>query len=374
MKTALLSLFIATNVLAQNTVRARAETTSIPSAKASDPALTSFIIGSDPLNVGLYLSNLNGSPSGSVPIGLVNSVDVRGSLVAASSPTGGIFLFRPGVGASLIPETPSSFPASSAGQLALGSLPDGGRTLWFDTSSDIVRHYALPYDSANGYSPTPVADVQLPGVPKGLAYDDVGQQLYATIPQVGVVAVHEDGGTTTVIPSNNGLLGSSLGGLGLYRSGNLVFVFTTSPNDDLIFVHALDTGGGVTAIGSLHISSGLDGGQLVRRPEFIDVVASIPGYTTGALLVHDGLVHNYKLVALADVTALLPGFDGGLGIGVDAGTQPTVDAGSSSEPGGGGPSRPGPSAPDWNEKGCSTTSLVALPALLLLWWIRRPRS
>ncbi|MGV3621898.1 MAG: hypothetical protein ACO1OB_13830 [Archangium sp.] len=370
MKNALLSLFIATHVFAQTVVPWKAQTTSIPSNQAGDPALTSsFIIGTDTANLGIYLSDLNGFPSGNVPAGIVRSVDVRGQLIAASSPQGGILLFRPGIGASVVAESPASIVSSTPDQLALGTLSDGGFLISVNSGTQL-RQYALSRDTT-GYMSTTLPSLQLPGVPSGLAFDDATQRLYVSIPTEGVVIVEPDGGISPAVTLNGGLLGSTPGGIALYRSGADVFIFTTSSSEDSVFI-TVNTANGYASVGQLKFSAP-DGGTLVRLPAHLDIATGVQGYGSGALLVHDGVLHNYKLVDMADVVSLLS---------ADAGTAP-IDAGMMVVPdggkpqgtvgGGGGGGLPPPGAGKENF-GCSTGSLVALPALLLLWWIRRPRS
>lgn len=370
MRAALLfSLLFATPVFAQASVRWRAATPPIPSARAGDPALSSFILGSDTAQSGIYLYDLDGVPTGALQTGIVNSIDVRASLVAASSPNGGILLYSAST-LGLTPETPASITAPSPGQLALGSLSDGGYTLWFDTSSPVLRHYDLPGGGA-GFTPTALGDVQLPAVPTGLAYDDGAQQLYAALPGEGIVAVDDDGGLTTIVPFGGGALGTSLGGLGLLRNAGGLYFFSTAPSDDQVYVNLLQTDGGLVVVGNFLVTTPDGGAEAVRMPAYLDVADAVPGYPSGALLLHDGLNASYKLVALDDVAAVLPL----AGIG-DGGMPPgggTGGGAASGISGGGGASMSGPSAAP-EKFGCAGDPLVALPALLLLWWIRRPRS
>lgn len=367
MKTALLSLFVATNVLAQTVVPWRAQTLSIPSAQAGDPALTSsLIIGTDTAQQGLYLFNLDGSSAGNRPVGIVNSVDVRGSLVVATSPAGGILLYRTVPGAGLTPETPSNIVASTPGQIALGTLADGGLLMSFN-AGNLLRQYALSRDGG-ALVATALTDRQLPGVPSGLAFDDATERLYAAIPTEGVVIVEPDGGIVTAIPFNGGLLGGTLGGIDLFRVSNDLFIFTTAPAEGTVFVSAL-TSNGYASAGALKFRAP-DAGTFVQLPQHLAVADALTGYPDGALLVHDGVMANYKLVSMADIVTHLSA-DGG--VGRDGGSVIGRDAGSGAASGGGGAISPGPSAkPD--DLGCSTGALVTLPALLLLWWIRRPRS
>ena len=111
----------------------------------------------------------------------------------------------------------------------------------------------------------------------------------------------------------------------------------------------------------------------------------MPGFPRGVLIVQDELTANYKLVSLAAVDAVfplpppyIPGaappplVDAG---SADAGTADGgfTDAGVSD---GGGVTgfnpRPAPSAVDPTPScGCTGGAFTVLPALLLLWWIRR---
>lgn len=366
MKTALLSLFIATNVFAQTVVTWRAETPVQP-GQAGDPALTTdLILGADK-QLGLYLYALDGGTAGSKPAGIVNSIDARNGLVAASTGVG-VLLYSTGVGAGLAAETPTI--ASAPDQLALGALSDGGYLVSIN-SGNLLRQYALTRDtSGSGYVSTQLVDRQLPGAATGLAFDDSTERLYASVPTEGVVIVEPDGGISTAISFSSGLLGGTLGGIELYRAGNILFILTTSQSDSAVYVNA-STVNGYASGGSFQFAPPDAGvGVLLRAPTYLAVSPNVTGYPGGALLVQDGFAQNYKLVAMADVLAHLTG-DGGVAP-VDAGVTPRDGGIGSTLP----PTSPpvvGPSPPK-EKLGCSTGSLVALPALLLLWWIRRPRS
>lgn len=373
MKAALLSLFVALPALAQNVVPWRVETSGIPSFQAGDPALTNtFIIGTDTAQVGAYVYDLDGGLLEVVPFGISRSADVRGSLAAVSTAAGGVRLFT--TGTPLVAATPASIGVTNPGQIALGSLADGGTTLWVDTLSTVLRHYDLEPGTA-GYTVVPQADVTLTGVPSGLAYDDLTGVLYAAVPGEGVVAVDADGGVTTLIATSGGSLGTTLGGIALLQSSTGLYFFTTAPSDDSVVVHLFD-GAVVTLLGSFQVGVPDGGSVLARLPAYLDVSTNVLGYPAGALLVHDGINANYKLVGLDDVAVFIPlsgvmPSDGGTSQ-PDAGSSPDAGGGSLGEVGGPGGSSSGPSAERQNR--CSTAPLVALPALLLLWWIRRPRS
>ncbi len=372
MKAALLSLFIAVPALAQNVIPWRLETLAIPSFQAGDPALTSVIVGTDTAQVGAYVYDLDGGLREVVPFGISRSADVRGPLIAVSTAAGGVRLMF--IGSPLTAASPSNINVSSPGQLALGSLDDGGTTLWVDTLSPVLRHFSLEPISG-GYDVVSLPDVTLPGTPSGLSHDDLAGVLYAAVPGRGVFAVDNDGGVTTVIETSTGSLGGTLGGVDLLQTSTGLFIFTTSPSDDAVVVHALDDAG-VTPLGSFQLGVPDGGAEIVRQPLYLDVSTSVPGYPAGALLLHDGAGANYKLVGLDDVAALIPlgsitPSDGGVGP-VDAGSGAGGGSGGSIGAVGGPGAGQGPSAE--RQQSCSTAPLVTLPALLLLWWIRRPRS
>lgn len=370
MRIALLTAFLALPALAQSPVPWRAVTPPIPSAQAGDPALGTYIFGTDTAQTGFYIFELDGTPNSQVPVGITRSIDLRPPLAAVSSVNSGVLLYD--VGFSVVPAIPASITVSTPGQLALGNLADGGFTLYVDSSSAVLRHFALERSPGGTYTVTPLPDVVLGGVPAGLAWDDVGQTLYASVPGEGLVAVAADGTQTTVLPSATG----TLGGIALLQGNPGLYVFMASPSTDAVDVTLVDPDGGTTALGSFSAVTPDGGTEAARSPAYLDVSTNVPGYPGGAVLVHDGISATYKLLALADVAQVIalpigPATDAGVS---DAGTNPGTGGGSGSQGavGGTGPSTSGPSA--MRNPTCSTVPFVALPALLLLWWIRRPRS
>lgn len=368
MRIALLTALLALPAVAQSPVPWRAVTPPIPSAQAGDPALGTYIFGTDTAQTGFYVFELDGTPNSQVPVGITRSIDLRPPLAAVSSVNSGVLLYD--VGFSVVPAMPASITVSTPGQLALGNLTDGGLTLYVDTSSPVLRHFDLE-PSSGGYTVTPLPDVVLSATPAGLAWDDVTQTLYASVPNDGIVTVALDGTITTVLPSTG-----VQGGIALLQANPGVYLFMASPSTDSVEVTQFDTAGMPTALGSFSAVTPDGGTEAARSPAYVDVSTNVPGYPGGAVVVHDGVSATYKLLALADVAQVIalpigPAADAGVS---DAGTNPGTGGGSGSQGavGGTGPSTSGPTA--MRNPTCSTVPFVALPALLLLWWIRRPRS
>jgi len=394
MKTFLFSLLVAGAAFAQ-VVPWKAETTSIPSAQAGDPAFVfldrpgdagiddagvALVIGTDTAQTGVYTFGPGGVLEQIVPLGLVNAADARGSLLLVAQANGAVVSFEVGDG-GLTRLAPLGVAVPTPGRLALTDNHDGGFEVWVDTSSTTLQHFSITRDAQpQTLSFTPQPSVVIPQVPAGLVSDDRDGRLYLSFANLGVAALELDGGLNFVISIDGGQLGPVVGGVELFpMADGGTLLFTASPSTAKIVVHQV-AGQQSTFITQFALGAP-DGGptraNLMRHLALFP--SGFPDFPLGALIVQDGVLANYKLVSLADVAPLVPqlvppaAVDGGTSL--DGGVR---DGGSG--PSGGGPGGvPGGGMPSGGVDpvatcGCTSAPLALLPAFLLLWWIRRPRS
>lgn len=375
-----------------------AETSVVPSTLAGDPTFVvapgadggviSLLVGTDTAQLGAFSWTPDGVVREVLPVGLVNAADSRGRLVVVTAANNALLLFSLADDAGLTPLEPSFFNVPTPGQVALSQNADGGFEVWVDTSSQVVEHYALSPVVDGGVSFTALASITVPERPSGLAVDDRTGRLYVAQPTLGVLAVERSGAASFLISIDAGQLGPLVGGLDLFLSADGgALLFSASPTPEVVVVHSI-SGSRATFLTALEIGAPDGGGARARLPRFVDVYAlPVPGFPRGVLVVQDGASGNYKLVSLADLNAVFPlpepfgagpgpadaGRDAGVG---DAGTA--SDGGSGGGAGGGGGSGlpPGPAPGVEPPPGCGCTGgpFAVLPALLLLWWIRRLRS
>ncbi|MDP1822439.1 MAG: phytase [Archangium sp.] len=414
MKPLFLSIFVASSAFAQ-LVPWAVETSAIPSTGTGDPTFVfvpgppgngvRLIVGTDPNLTGLFLWEPGQLPD-VLPVGLVRSADARGPLLAVTSSTENTVLMFHVSDAGIVTQLDTgNFAVPSPGQVAFAENADGGFELWVDTSSPSVEHFAISPVAGGSVTFASLGTISVPETPSGLAVDDRLGRLYVALPTLGVLTVEPDGAQSFLISIDAGTLGGTMGGIDLYLSADGgALLFSTAPNEEEIKVHE-HAGTTATFRTTLEIGDTDGGPGRSRFPRFLDVFAqAMPGFPRGVLVVEDGLMHNYKLVSLADVDAVFPlppayaftptaPSDAGVtdGGAVDAGAPSDGgtgggggDGGAGGGAGGGGgaagggsgsPSRPSPNSVDpLPTCGCTGGSFAMLPALLLLWWIRRLRS
>ena len=410
MKTTLFSLVVASVAFAQP-VPWLTQTTPIPSMGAGDPAFvatpdTRLIVGTDTRQVGVFAYASDGGLAQIVALGLVNSADARGSFVVVSAANDSLSFFQASdAGLTLL--EPNPLAVSSPGHVALARLPNGTYELWVDTRNLSLQHYSVSRVVDGGVTATLLGSLDVPEIPSGLAIDDRSGRLFIGQPQLGVIAVDRAGTSTFVISIDAGQLGNSVGGLDLYLTADGgTYLFTAAEQEGEIKVHSI-AGSVGTFKAALQIGTGGANAQ-VLAPLYVAVFDQplLPEFPKGVLVVQDGLVGNYKLVSLAAVDAVVPlppafirgtsvSSDGGAaGDGGAPGDGGVVDGGVSdagvSDGGlgdggftdggggaGGGSGRGGPGGsaePVPMTCGCTGGPFTLLPALLLLWWIRRLRS
>ncbi len=398
MRLLLASLVCCNVALAQTVVPWTSQTSSIASTQAGDPAFVSLprtgdagvdlIIGTDTAQTGVYTWNADGQLKQLIPLGLVAAADARGTLVVVAQSNGALITFEASADGGLTRLLPVSQSVPTPGHVALRALDDAGFEVWVDTSSPTLRHFALNRLSAAELQYFPLADVAVPQTPSGLAVDDRTGRVYVALPTLGVVAVEPDQQVNFVISIDAGQLGPVVGGLDLYPAADGgTLLFSTSPSQETIVVHQVD-GLQATWVAAFAVHQPGNRSVRARLPRHLDVYEhAFEGFPRGALIVHDGVSANYKLVSLADVDdagiSIPPPFE--MGESVDAGLLPdggTTDGGTARDggPSGGGGGTGGQPGnmpgidPTPTPCGCTGGPLVILPALLLLWWIRRPRS
>lgn len=326
------------------TVNANAETMVVPSFVAQDPAVGTYVIGTDGVQTGFYAYELAGAWRNTVVTGLTRSADISGGVLAVAAPNAGILFFHEADQSVLLgPDGGSAtIQLASVSLVALGDDGSGNLMVFANNGGSTLYSYLF------GGAAQP--DVTLPAVPRGLAWGN--NALYATI-NGAVVSVDTAGTVSTVISSNVG----AAEGLTMVSTGGQTYAFIASSSDSRVYVHRVS--GTPTFIGTLTVKNG----QSTVTPRYVA--------SSGAWLVlQDNGTANYKIVAMSDALAALqlagsPSTDGGTpGGGSDGGSS----AGPGGTPGGGG----GPSA-TLNPVTCSIGApLLLLPAVLAL--LRRRRS
>lgn len=422
------TVFVACSAFAQ-TIPWAFETTPIPSNLAGDPAFifqpspapqgTSFIIGTDKTNPGLYAwQPVPGAFPGVLPVNVFSSADARGALLVAVSQftsTVAVFVLVDG---NLVQLDTAGFNVNTPRHVALRQTPAGRFEIVVDTSSTVVERYQLVFlaNGRVGFNTLPSITVVEP--PSGLAVDDRSGQIYIGQPTRGLMTAVPPMPPRFLISIDAGQLGTAVGGVELYQAADGgAFVLTTAPNEGVVNVHSKDGG----FLAALQFTSE-DGGQTLGQPEELEVFEpGIPGFPRGVLVLQDALTATYKVVSLDVINDVFPlpepfvpspvmidagirpdggfVFDAGVtdgGGALDAGASdggssdggadagPTSDGGAGGGAGGGtgggagggsgSPSRPGPGGTRNPSCGCTGSPFALLPALLSLWFVRRRRS
>lgn len=397
-----LTLLVASAASAQ-VVPWAVETQSIPSAQAGDVAIITtnggLVVGCDTAQVGAYgWVPFNGMLAQILPTGALRGADARGPYLFVTTSNNGLFAFFDG-DAGVEPLNPPSRSVLSAGFVALRQKDDDDFMLAV-TRTATVQRWDIHIEDG-GVAFTDIDTVTIPGVPGGIAADDRTGNLFLTVPTRGVVMIDAPTGgaaTTTFVGSiDSGTFGPGIGGIALLplKDGG-VWVLTTNPQGQTVVVHEFNTiGTSLDFIGAAAIGTPDGGMARAALPMHLDTtLAPLPGFSKGMVVVHDGVSANYKLVSLEAFDQVIPlpdlayrdaGFDAGdvdAGPGSDGGSDAGLpsDAGQSDggrrDGGGGGGGIVGPGNGVDPPPGCSCGNplLVFLPAFLLLWWIRRPRS
>jgi uncharacterized protein (TIGR03382 family) len=386
MRTLLLSSLLLAHVAAAQVVPWSVETSFVGSSQAGDPAVvselgTARILGTDAVQNGLYSWTFDGGfPTELLSLGILRSVDAVPGLITVAS-ANGVLLFFELTPTGLVARDPMAYNATSPGVVSLARVSDGGYEAWFDTTSTTIEHLSIRVEANRRLAITALPSITVPQPPSGLVVDARTRRLYVAQPTLGIYAVNADGGGEFVVSIDAGTLGPILGGVSLFHAVNGgAVLFSTSPNEDRVQLHEL-SGGTTASIGSFEVGEPDGGAVRVRSPRHLDVhELPLSGFPLGVLVVQDGVGGNYKVVDLAAVSAAvaLPPADGISAPTPDAGTVDAgVDGGSGTVIGGGGGGTiggGGSTQPPITE-GCSCTSspLALLPAVLLLWWIRRFR-
>ncbi|MDP3157048.1 MAG: phytase [Archangium sp.] len=362
------------------------ETTSIATNQAGDPAFMSvpgaeFIIGTDTAALGVYVWRPGGAPT-VVPTGIATSADARGSvLVVASLASNSLRVFQASSAGLTEFTPPQNFNVPSPRHVALARRLDGGFEVSVDTSSSVLEQYAMRI-ADGGVDFTLLRTINVVQAPSGIAVDDRSGLLYVAQPTLGIMTVDSSGNRDFLVSIDGGQLGAAVGGIELFLAANgTALVLSAAPNEGELKVHAMDG----QFLATLQFANP-DGGPATLRPNSFDVFElPTPTFPRGVLVVQDELMANYKLVDLDAVAAVFPlpapflpgaGTPGPVdgGSGSDAGV---TDGGSGTGIGGGGgmgSPRPNPTVdPMTPSCGCTGGPFALLPALFLLWCIRRPR-
>lgn len=369
------------------------ETTSISSTGAGDPTFmfvpnttlngVQLIVGTDKLQLGVYFWVPGAFPQIVGP-GQVNGADSRGSLLVATNAGGSLLAFDVSDAGVVTQLDTGMFTVPSPKYVALAKNRDGGFEVWVDTSSNVIEHLAMSAIKDGGVTFTSLPSITVPEPPAGLAVDDRNGRLYVSQRTLGVLTVDRGGAPSFLISVDAGHLGLDVGGIDLFlEADGGVLVFTAAPTEVELKVHSV-AGALATYRATLQIGM-TDGGPQLGQPRHLDVYEQpVPGFPKGVLIVQDELAANYKLVSLAALDAVfplpppyLPGgappaiVDAGTDGGADAGTPDGgfTDAGAGvftgHNPG------PAPGVDPTPSCGCTGGPFTVLPALLLLWWIRR---
>lgn len=366
-----------------------AETSAIPANMARDPAILAsadggfLVLGTDSLQVGAYAYRSSGQLQQVLPLGPVIAADHRRGLTLIIGASGAVFAVVALEDGGLAQVTPSA-SVLSAGNVVIDDSPDGGLGAWFEANGQL-KHYQVGL--AGGFSLTADGTIALPQVGSGLTVDHRTGRLFVGQPTLGVWTIDDAGIPEWAASIDAGRLGAVVGGLELLElADGGAWLFEAAASDDAISLFSFQ---------SVNHLLAFEGSVVVTAPDGGSARAASPGslalfqwgveqFPRGVMVVQDSFNANYKIVSLADVDQVIPlppgpprsdaGMvmtDGGTTV-PDAGTR---DGGGSIPGGGGGTGghMTNPDFPQTNPCGCTTLEgLVALPALLLLWWIRRP--
>ncbi|MFT3714228.1 MAG: hypothetical protein QM817_41725 [Archangium sp.] len=370
------------------------ETTSIPSSQAGDPAIITtsggFVIGTDTAQIGAYSYTPTGALQQVIGLGPLKSADSRGPLLFVATANSAIHAFIDLGDGGLGQVAPLSFSVLSAGFIALQDVHDGGFVLHVTRTATLQRFSVNIEDGGLIYAP--LDQLNLPQVPAGITVDDRNGNVFITLPTMGVVLIEPLGNPQFVASIDAGQLGATIGGLTLLPlvDGG-TWVLTTNPQAEVIVASEFNSSvPGLTVMGSAAIGAPDGGSVRARLPQHLaSTLQPMPGFPKGMLAVQDTTLANYKLVSLEPLANLLqiPGVDfppepdsgvsdGGRTDGgvTDGGADGGADGGGTTGPGGGGTGPGGGRMDPPTGCSCGNPLLVFLPALLLLWWIRRPRN
>jgi hypothetical protein len=404
MTRALLLLVVASAPAFAQVVPWKAETSSIPSVQAGDPAVTSLavdggrapvVVGTDTAQVGVYLWNADAGVLQVIGLGASRSADALGDFVVVSVAAGSLHFFGPLPDAGLFGEfLPTGHLMPSAGAVALTAL-DGGLQVWVERSGRVDTFDVVVSDG--GLSLALLGSVMLAQPASGIAVDRRNGRLFASQPTRGIVAADRGGMAKFVASIDAGRLGGTVGGLVVLplQDGG-TWVLTANASTEQVAAHELvESPPELVFIGQVQLGQPDGGARRVRLPGFLAATtAPLVDFPRGLLAVHDGVSANYKLVSLEDFDPVLPlpplateeggvpldagaAADAGADAGVSDGGQDAGLDGGRRDGGGGGGGTTGPgSGTSTDPMGCTCAhpALVFLPALLVLWWIRRPRS
>lgn len=406
MKPIFLSVLVASSAFAQ-LVPWVVETSAIPSSGTGDPSFVyvprppttgvRLIVGTDPFLAGVFLWE-PGQPPTILPVGLVKAADARGPMLVVTSSTGNtVLVFHVSSTGTVTQLDTGGFTVPTPGFVALAQGTDGGFELWVDTSSQTVEHFAMSRVVDGGVTFRSLSTFTVPETPTGLAVDDRRRRLYVAQPSLGVLTVEPNGNQDFLISIDAGQLGVAVGGLDLFLAADGgALVFSAAPTEERVMVHA-HAGTQAAFLAALQFGDTDGGAARLTLPLTLDVFEQpLPGFPKGLLVIEDNASHNYKVVSLEDVDAVFPlpapfgapPADADAGVpdagmtdaGATDGGAPadggTGGGGGSSGSGGGSgrPSGPGPGVEPTPACGCTGGPFAMLPALLLLWWIRRLRS
>lgn len=271
------------------------------------------------------------------------------------------------------PETVALYLSSATGRLYAFTGNNVG-------SNPTVVQLEMTFSEDGGVSATEVRRIALGSPATGLVADEEQGFLFIAERDRGISRVDAEPGpatTASLIASvTTGLLGTPVGGLGIYRAGGTagyLLVANTSASTFNIYERQPPHG----LVGTFQVGQGDGDLDPVTRPNTVEVTARNfgPGFPQGLVVAHDtsNAPENHKLVPWPSVAnAFNPPLtiagvtDGGT---PDAGT----DGGTIGLPGGGGPI--GPTLPPDDPNGCdsSATSVSGLVLLTLLGLSRRWR-
>ncbi len=352
--------------LAQPAVRWTAQTWPPPGHVPGDPAVGgSFVLGTDSAHPNLSLYFFDGADAGTVFTTQSRSVDINGSLVAVSEYTSGVISLFSSAGSSFIARGYQAL--SNPGQVALAETA-GTTYLFTETGGLAVERYRLtPEEFSNAFIFERLDPLPVPAVVKGLAYDGTADLLVVSTTQGLVVQP----AATSAAPHQPWTVdredlteGAEPAGVALARVDNTRYVFVAAPSTQRIFVHRVSLDGS-EALGAFALR---DANALTVQPVYLAASSTL-------LVASDELARNYKFVPVGHALSAVLNPDGGASLS-DGGSGSGAGGGSGNGGAGTGPNGNGVPAgsAQRRDEGCSAAPLVGLPALLLLWWIRRPRS
>ncbi len=361
------------------------ETAPIPSTQAGDPAFVagidggaSTLIGTDRAQIGWYPLLLDGGIGPAVVLGPVSGADFRDGLLLVTQATGAVVPYQLQEGASFAPlQSPLSVPTPQC--ITLGQGLDGGVEFFVDTSSPTIKHFAVVRPSPDAVQFSALPDVAVPATPSALAVDERLGRLYVGLPSRGIYRIEADGTAGFVVSIDAGTLGPVVGGVDVFPivdGGTLLF--STSPATDTVSVHEVAESQ-ATFLGSFQVGAPGGGPLRVRSPQHLELVElPFEGFPQGALILHDGLRANYKVVSLVEVSAVVPlpapfvrASPGTTDAGaMDAGTPDAGPKGNTVVSNGGSGAMAGAESIP-RSCGCEGSPAAMACVAALAWWFRR---